>query len=146
MAERIENLRKDHLDECAHLLASVFSAEPWNANYTFDTAKKELAWTLDVPGFVGLVALDEGVVAFAVGYIEQDDEREIFCLKTLCVRPDAQGNGVGSRLMQRLKEKLEKMGVNLSYLTTHKGTPAESFYKKIGYRVSDEDVVMTHEW
>ena len=146
MAERIENLRKDHLDECAHLLASAFNAEPWNANYTFDTAKKELAWTLDVPGFVGLVALDEGVVAFAVGYIEQDDEREIFCLKTLCVRPDAQGKGVGSRLMQRLKEKLEKMGVNLIYLTTHKGTPAESFYKKIGYKVSDEDVVMTHEW
>ena len=146
MAERIENLRTDHLDECAHLLASVFNAEPWNANYTFDTAKKELAWTLDVPGFVGLVALDEGVVAFAVGYIEQDDEREIFCLKTLCVRPDAQGKGVGSRLMQRLKEKLEKMGVNLSYLTTHKGTPAESFYKKIGYKVSDEDVLMIHEW
>ena len=146
MAERIEKLRKDHLDECAHLLASVFSAEPWNANYTFDTAKKELAWTLDVPGFVGLVALDEGVVAFAVGYIEQDDEREIFCLKTLCVRPDAQGKGVGSRLMQRLKEKLEKMRVNLIYLTTHRGTPAESFYKKIGYKVSDEDVLMIHEW
>ncbi len=146
MAERVENLRKDHLDECAHLLVSGFNAEPWNANYTFDTAKKELAWTLEVPGFVGLVALDEGVVAFAAGYIEQDDEREIFCLKTLCVRPEAQGKGVGSRLMQRLKEKLEKMGVNLIYLTTRKGTPAESFYKKLGYMVSDEDVVMTHEW
>ena len=70
MAERIENLRKDHLDECAHLLASGFIAEPWNANYTFDTVKKELAWTLNVPGLVGLVALDEGVVAFTVGYIE----------------------------------------------------------------------------
>ena len=55
------------------------------------------------------MALDEGVVAFAVGYFEQDDKREIFCLKTLCVRPDAQSKGVGSRLMQRLKEKLEKM-------------------------------------
>jgi aminoglycoside 6'-N-acetyltransferase I len=144
--DSIENLRKDHLDECAHLLVATFNAEPWNAKYTFDTAKKELAWTLDVPGFVGLVALDEGVVAFAVGYIEQDDEREIFCLKILCVRPEAQGKGVGSRLMQRLKEKLEKMGVNLIYLTTNRGTPAESFYKKIGYKVSDEDVVMTHEW
>ena len=144
--ESIENLRKDHLDECAHLLVATFNAEPWNAKYTFDTAKKEVAWTLDVPGFVGLVALDAGVVAFAVGYIEQEDEREILCLKTLCVRPEAQGKGVGTRLMQRLKEKLEKMGVNLIYLTTHKGTPAESFYKKIGYRVSDEDVIMTHEW
>lgn len=146
MAEHIENLNKDHLDECAHLLVSAFNTEPWNANYTFDTAKKELAWTLDVPGSLGLVSFDEGVVAFAVGYIEQDDEREIYCLKILCVRPDAQGKGVGSRLMQRLKEKLGKMGVNSIYLTTHKETPAESFYKKIGYRVSHEDVVMIHEW
>ena len=146
MAEHIENLNKDHLDECAHLLVSVFNTEPWNANYTFDTAKKELAWTLDVPGSLGLVSFDEGVVAFAVGYIEQDDEREIYCLKTLCVRPDAQGKGVGSRLMQRLKEKLGRMGVNSIYLTTHKETLAESFYKKIGYRASHKDVVMIHKW
>lgn len=134
------------MDECAHLLVSVFNAEPWNANYTFDTAKKELAWTIGVPGFLGLMAFGDGVEAFAVGYIEQDDEREIFCLKTLCVRPDAQGKGVGSRLMQLLKDKLGKMGVNFIYLTTHKETPAETFYKKIGYRVSNEDVIMIHEW
>jgi hypothetical protein len=59
LAEHIETLNKDHLDECAHLLVSVFNAEPWNANYTFDTAKKELAWTLNVPGSLGLVSFDE---------------------------------------------------------------------------------------
>ena len=134
------------MDECAHLLVSVFNAEPWNANYTFDTAKKELAWTIGVPGFLGLMAFGDGVEAFAVGYIEQDDEREIFCLKTLCVRLDAQGKGVGSRLMQLLKDKLGKMGVNFIYLRTHKETLAETFYKKIGYRVSNEDVTMIHEW
>ena len=146
MAEHIENLNKDHLDECAHLLVSVFNAEPWNANYTFDTARKELTWTLDVPGFLGLVSFDDGVAAFAVGYVEQANEREVFCLKTLCVRSEAQGKGVGSRLMQHLRDKLGKMGVNSIYLTTHRETPAESFYKKIGYRVSHEDVVMIHEW
>jgi hypothetical protein len=65
--EYVENLNKDHLDECAHLLVSVFNAEPWNANYTFDTAKKELAWTIGVPGFLGLMAFDDRVEAFAVG-------------------------------------------------------------------------------
>ena len=64
----------------------------------------------------------------------------------MCVRSDAQGNGVGSRLMRRLKEELGKMGVNLIYLTTHRGGPAESFCKRNGYRVSDEEVVMVHEW
>ena len=146
MAERIEAFGEDYLDECAYLLVASFNAEPWNAKYTIHTAKKELAWILSVPGFLGLVSVTDGVVAFATGYREPDDVREVFYLKTFCVRPDAQGTGVGSRLLERLRGHLDKSGVNTIYLTTHKGTPAESFYRKHGYKVSDEDIVMTHEW
>jgi aminoglycoside 6'-N-acetyltransferase I len=146
MAERIEAFKGDHLDGCAHLLVSTFNVEPWNDEWTLDTAKQELIWTTEVPGFVGLVSLDNGVVAFATGYREPDDRREVFYLKTFCVRPDAQGTGVGSRLIGHLKEHLAQNGVNTIYLITHKGTPAESFYKKNGYTVNSEDIVMTHEW
>jgi aminoglycoside 6'-N-acetyltransferase I len=146
MAERIEPLREEHLDECAHLLVSTFNAEPWNDNWTLDTAKKELAWTQEVPGFMGLVSITDEVVAFATGYREPDDKCEVFYLKTFCVRPDVQGTGVGSRLLGHLKEELGKSGVNTIYLITHKETPAEAFYKKNGYTVNSEDIVMTHEW
>jgi aminoglycoside 6'-N-acetyltransferase I len=101
---------------------------------------------MEVPGFVGLVARDEGVMAFATGYREPDDGREVFYLKTFCVRPDAQGTGVGSRLIGHLKEHLGEGGVNTIYLITHKGTPAEAFYGKNGYSVSPEDIIMTQEW
>ena len=83
MAERIEEFGEDYLDECAYLLVASFNAEPWNDEWTLDTAKKELTWTMGVPGFVGLVSLDEGVVAFATGYREPDDRREVFYLKKL---------------------------------------------------------------
>jgi aminoglycoside 6'-N-acetyltransferase I len=146
MAERIEAFKQDHLDECAHLLVATFNAEPWSDHWTLDTAKQEVTWTMRVPGFVGLVSLDKGVVAFATGWREPDDVREVFYLKTFCVRPDAQGTGVGSRLICHLKEHLGHNGVNTIYLITHKGTPAESFYRKHGYKVTDEDIVMTHEW
>ena len=146
MAESIQAFKQDHLDECADLLVATFNAEPWNAKYTLHTAKKELAWILSVPGFVGLVSVTNEVVAFATGYREPDDQREVFYLKTFCVRPDAQGNGVGSRLIGQLKEHLGKSGVNTIYLTTHKGTPAEFFYRRHGYKVSDEDIVMKREW
>ena len=49
MAERIEALREEHLDECAHLYVSTFNAEPWNQRWTLETANKKLAWTLGVP-------------------------------------------------------------------------------------------------
>lgn len=146
MAEWIEGFRRDHLEECATLLVATFNAEPWNDEWTLDTAKRELTWTMGVPGFVGLVSLDEGVVAFATGYREPDDRREVFYLKTFCVKPDAQGTGVGSRLLGHLREHLDKSGVNTIYLITHRGTPAEAFYGKNGYTVNPDDIVMTSEW
>jgi aminoglycoside 6'-N-acetyltransferase I len=146
MAERIEPLSRDHLDESAHLLVATFNSEPWNDSWTLNTARQELTWTMGVPGSVGLVALDEGVVAFATGYREPYDVRKVFHLKTFCVRPDAQGTGVGSRLIGHLKEHLEESGVNTIYLITHKGTPAEDFYRKNGYIVNSEAIVMTQEW
>ena len=60
MTERIEKFEENHLDECARLAVATFNAEPWNDEWTFDTAKRELAWTMGVPGFTGLVSLDGG--------------------------------------------------------------------------------------
>ena len=93
-----------------------------------------------------MVSLDEGVVAFATGYREPDDRREVFFLRTLCVGPEAQGTGVGSRLTRHLEDELGKQGVRKVYLITRRDTPAEAFYGQHAYKVSDEDIVMTHEW
>jgi aminoglycoside 6'-N-acetyltransferase I len=146
VTERIETFGRDHLDECARLLVSAFNAEPWNDAWTLETAGRELAWTTGVPGFAGLVSLDGQVLAFATGWREPDDGREVFFLKTFCVSPNAQGTGVGSRLLARLEEYLDESGVNTIYLTTRRGTPAEGFYSKNGYTVNPEDVVMTRGW
>lgn len=146
MAERIEAFKVNHLDECAELLVATFNAEPWNETWTLDTARRELTWTMEVPGFGGLVSLNDRVLGFATGYCEPDGRRNIFYLKTFCVRPDVQRMGVGSRLLEHLRGRLGEGGVNAIYLTTKKGTPAEVFYEKRGYVVKDEIIVMTHEW
>jgi GNAT superfamily N-acetyltransferase len=124
---------------------TAFNAEPWNDSYTLDTAKKQLAWHLEVPGCVGLVTVSDGIVAFAVGYREPTDVGDVFHLSIFCVRPDAQRTGVGSRLLKRLEELLGKSAVNTIYLGTNKGTPAEAFYRKHGYKVSDEEILMSHD-
>ena len=146
MAERIEALTESHIDECANLIVSAFNAEPWNESWTFDTAKKTLDQTLRVPGFLGFVSVEDEVMGFAMGCCEQDDKKEVFYLNTLCVRPDVQGKGVGSRLLDHLKVELGKSGISTIYLITHRDTPAESFYKKNEYRVSSKDIVMVCEW
>src|SRR3712207_8792666 len=119
MAERIEPLREEHLDECAHLFVWTFNAEPWNQSWTLETAQKKLAWTLGVPGFLGWGSLDDRIVAFAAGYRQQEDEGEVFYLAILCVGPKAQGTGVGSRLTGHLEEQLANGGGNQGYPSMH---------------------------
>jgi aminoglycoside 6'-N-acetyltransferase I len=145
MAERIEKFTIDHLDDCAHLFMSAFNAEPWNDKCTLETAKKQLAWHLKVPGCAGLVSVKDGIVAFAIGYREPTDAGDIFHLNIFCVRPEAQRIGVGSRLLSNLEERLRDTGVRTVYLGTRKGTPAEYFYEKHGYGTSVEDIEMSHD-
>lgn len=145
--ERIEPFTEKHLGDGARVLAAAFNAEPWNENWTLATARKSLSQSLGVPGYVGFASLkEEEILGLAVGCREQDGEREVFYLEILCVRPDAQGAGIGGRLLEHLKNEVERADIHEIYLITHKGTPAESLYRKNGYRVSDEDVVMIHEW
>lgn len=145
MTERIEALTAGHLDDCAYLFMTAFNAEPWHDKYTLDTARKQLAWHLEVPGYLGLVSVNDGIVAFAVGYKEPTDVGDVFHLSVFCVRPDVQRTGVGTRLLRNLEERLREIGVNTIYLGTNRGTPAEAFYRKHGYKVSDEEIEMSHD-
>jgi hypothetical protein len=79
---------EEHLDECARLLVATFNHEPWSDRYTHDTAKAQLAWHLGVPGCLGLVSVNDGIVAFAIGYREPTDDlvRGCPCL----VRPECE--------------------------------------------------------
>ena len=144
MSERIEAFNKDHLDECAELLVAAFNAEPWNDSYTHDTARTQLAWHLGVPGFLGLVSVKDGIVAFAIGYLEPTDIGDVFNLSIFCVRPDVQRTGVGTRLLRHLEERLGEAGVKTVYLGTRRGTPAEAFYARHGY-VASEDIEMSRD-
>ncbi len=145
MAERIEEFEADHLDDCARLFMTAFNAEPWNDSYTLDTAKRQLAWHLEVPGCVGLVTVNDGIVAFAIGYQEPTDVGDVYHLSIFCVRPDVQRTGVGSRLLRTLEDRLRESGVKTVYLGTNKGTPAEAFYRKHGYTVSEEEIEMSRD-
>lgn len=133
------------LDEQAGALVEAFKAEPWNDSYTHDTAKRQLAWHLRVPGCLGLVSVKDGIVAFAIGYREPTDVGDVFNLSIFCVRPDVQRRGIGTRLLRTLEERLREAGVGTVYLGTRKGTPAETFYGKHGYEVNAEETKMSHD-
>ena len=92
-----------------------------------------------------MVSVKDGIVAFAIGYREPTGVRNVFHLSIFCVRPDVQRTRVGSRLMHTLEKRLRETGVRTVYLGTRKGTPAEQFYEKNGYRVNAGDIEMSHD-
>jgi len=135
----------EHLDSCAGLYLDVFNGEPWNDHWTFETARKRLLDMLHTPGFAGLVAWDDGPVAFAAGYREQWQERTVYFLKEMCVRADLQGKGIGTALLEHLESELSsRWGVSSVYLLTMRGDQADAFYSKNGYRANERMILMSH--
>jgi aminoglycoside 6'-N-acetyltransferase I len=140
---RIERLGPEHLEPGARLLAEVFNRAPWNERWTPETARAELEHVLNTPGSFGLVIYAGGSLAgLAAGHRHPLDRGEAYYLREMYVRPELQGRGLGSELMRELKRALKDRGVSILYLITHRGIPAESFYRMHGCKVSRRDVLM----
>ncbi|WP_081430722.1 MULTISPECIES: GNAT family N-acetyltransferase [Anoxybacillaceae] len=65
-----------------------------------------------------------------------------FYLAELCINNEIQGKGYGSKLLQFLEEELQKKNVKSIYLLTSNGGLAKNFYRKNGYIVNNNRIVM----
>ncbi len=140
----IEPIRKSHLPRCAKLFAMVFRRAPWSEVWTVAAASERLQDCFRTPNFFGIVALDKtNPIGFALGFIERYQHREHFVLKEMCVHPNFQREGVGSAIMKHLVMRLRAEGVQRISLFTGRGTPAEAFYERHGFRVSPKIIMMT---
>lgn len=145
----IRDLIAADLAPCARLYVSVFAADPWNETWSHADASRRLAEIRATPGALGLVATpteapDADSIAFVIGFAEQwrAGERH-FYIKEMCVHPDHQRQGLGSALLQQLVARLKPLGVNVFYLLTARGGPAEAFYAHNGFRTSARMCMMS---
>lgn len=144
MESQIMPMTNQHLARAAALYVSVFNAEPYSDRWTVASARTRLSEMLSTPGFIGLVHLDEAgsVNGLLVGCVRQWYDGRVYELHEMCVAPDDQRKGIGSRLMRNLENRLKEEGVVLSYLMTRKGGPGEIFYSKKGYQINQRSIVM----
>jgi len=137
-------MEQSDLDKCAALFVSVFNRPPWCDQWTLESARGRLSDIVKSPGFVGLVAVSEGeMVGFAAGCCEQWFDGQHFHLREMCVVPELQRRGVGSRLLADLEKKLQQTEIRQVYLLTREGGPAGAFYTKNGYHASSRTVLMS---
>lgn len=130
------------LDECVGIFVDVFSQPPWNEVWDPAMVRERLGQILATPGFYGVVDVEDGIVAFAMGFAEPWHEGYHFYLKEMCVAPGFQRKGIGGSLMEHLSDELTVQGVTRIYLLTARGDIAESFYQKSGFYTSPKMILM----
>ena len=145
MSEEILRFTTEYLDECADLAVEVFNGEPGNQHWTRETARRRLLEMLNTSGFVGFVWRKKETLGFVIGNCEQWENSLRYELKTICVRPDTQSQGIGTKLLHQLMNTLATMDVNSIYLLTAKDGQAEAFYTKNGFQRSPRVILMSYQ-
>ena len=123
---RLARLRWWHLDEVLRAEDDLFGDEAWSA---------ELFWSeLAQPDRVYLAALDpDGVLVGYAGLARFPDEATV---QNIAVRPEAQGSGLGARLLDALLSEAADAGLDTVGLEVAvDNEPALRLYRRRGFRV-----------
>ena len=139
-----EEMTENHLDELAQLYVETFNAEPWNDEWTFETARKRLYMMLHTHVSFGLCVFQEGQMCGAVlGTTEQYFDGLMFEVKEYWVKNELRGKGIGSKLFGEMEKRLQGREVKNIILITAKGNATEHFYHKQGMETAPDMVFMT---
>ena len=143
---RTRSIGGDDLAGCAEVYAEVYNGAPWKERWTHGDALARLQAIEDTPGFHGTLAVeDDGddVLGFALGHTQPwFGGRKHFYIREVCVEAHHQRCGIGTAIMQRMLRELVPMGVEKAYLLTSRDSPSEDFYRKCGFTVSPNMVMM----
>ena len=128
-------LDESYLDEMAELYKNAFAGEPWNDDWSNREQLyeyiKEISGAYNCLNF-GL-KMDGKLVAMSLGMIRHWWEGTNYNIEELCVLPELQGRGMGSRFMELIENDIQTRGAVGIFLQTDNGKPAYKFYKKIGF-------------
>jgi aminoglycoside 6'-N-acetyltransferase I len=146
MSSRVRLLSKHDLKEAAKIFTNVFSSNPWNEPWSNETSYQRLLDISNTPGFIGIGHFnsEDKLIGFLVGNTEQWANNKTFYINEICVQPHIQQKGIGTSLLQLLKETLQNHQINTVYLSTERGQgKPEEFFMKNGYITNDSRIIMT---
>lgn len=135
--ERITN--EQELSECAEILVSAYNNEPWNDEWTHETALAKLVCFYNSPKFLGWMAYEGNqLVGCCVGNIEPYYTGDYFYLKEMFILHQAQGKGIGAKLMVDIKAHMEAEQIEMMILfTSNAGFPFK-FWQKQGFAAMED--------
>ena len=129
-------LDDSYLPQMAELFRDAFSGEPWNDNWS-DTEQlmeymKDISKAYSQLNY-GLL-IDGRLVGMSVGKIKHWWEGTEYAIDEICVSPEYQGRGLGSKFLSLIESAIREKGLGGIFLQTDNDKPAYRFYHKNGFR------------
>lgn len=136
-------IEENNIPECAELLIKTFNREPWNDQWTSETALKYLKEFLSFPRFVGFMIVEDGKAVGAAFCHEKTwwtgDELYV---DEFYISPDTQRKGYGKVLLQHIEHYIKDRGLSGFILLTDRNTPATRFDENNGFKEVNDMILM----
>ncbi len=135
MTALIRELNDSDFEEMKALFRSVFTAPPWNDDWSDEHQLDE--YLRDLTGVRAPLALglfeNDAMIGLSLGYIKHWYSGTEYVIDELCIRPEFQRKGYGREFLAQIEQFLISRGIRTIFLTTERNVPAFSFYKKLGF-------------
>jgi aminoglycoside 6'-N-acetyltransferase I len=139
----IHKMHKDLIKEYAIIYKEAFSVPPWGDPWTDDSAVAAMTDVMNVNHFIGFeIRENNHLLGFICGYSFHFFDGLRFEIKEFCVSPQAQGSGLGTKLLDYMIAYLEKQGIDLILLFTSPGERTEGYYTKRGFQTDQGTICM----
>ncbi|ACD52876.1 spermidine acetyltransferase [Clostridium botulinum] len=138
----ILRINESDIEECANIFVEAFNAEPWNDNWTIESAHRRLQDIYKSPNFVGVKYTENNEIFGALfGNCEEWFEGRQFNIKEVFVSKKIQGKNIGSKLINSAENEVKKLGVDFIFLSTQNNN-LKNFYLKHDFEEASSLCIM----
>lgn len=138
----IKKIGTEYVDACALLYKKTFAEEPWYEIYDTDMIKKYFIHCCNDTLYGGYVAYDNKMYGFITYFIKPSAAGNVLYIDELCVTKEARKRGIGTSLINKVKDLLEENCCVSILIHTDKKTDAYKLYKSLGFEQDDSVVAL----
>ena len=131
----VEELNIDNIDAITRFFKEVFTAEPWNDDWSNENQLHEYIKDLiGNPNSLTFGLFEKGdLIGLSMGNIRHWYTGTEYYIHEFCISTKIQGCGLGTYFLKYIEENIKERGIVQIFLQTERDVPAYKFYQKNGF-------------